>query len=802
MSLLRSSPNYIWNTNAVLGKGATGAVFAGLHKQTGDAVAVKAFNHLSHMRPYEVQKREFEVLKKVNHQNIVKLLAIEEENESHHKVLVMELCTGGSLFNILDDPINYYGLDEKEFLLVLKHVAAGMKHLRDMNIIHRDLKPGNIMKYVCEDHTSIYKLTDFGAARELEDDQQFMSLYGTEEYLHPDMYERAVLRKSVGKSFNANVDLWSIGVTLYHIATGVLPFRPYGGRKNKDTMYKITTGKSSGIISGVQNTENGEIEWSRTLPKSCLLTNSLQPLVTQLLAGLLECDESRMWSFDKFFKSVTNILTFKTIHIFYANNLSLHCLYCYPNEKLIEIKTRLETMVKLGTGSQLMIWNKKQISDDLTVNDFQTSADKPIFLLNSDSTKIRATYPSTIQTSSSSSSSSSTLTSAITTSATTAHKFPDIINTSTNCETDAQMAKLCASMAYSIQRCVDKSALNHRLANETPTNIMSLIENNVKRLTEKQQKCQFMLNSLNYQLDSLNENNLIINRLVSSLHLDIDNTIINEEVAQLYQKLLQDWTGLSSEMTAKVNNLRDNWIKESQNSSAYVSSAQSKAKYFCNKIRESWQTLHKDKQSRALNLSVNEEKLHQLEKIKMDTNCKKLNDVLIKESNAGITIMTEKLDDWYSGAQVAIVQSECLLNVITGSFMTDLNNLNEMIDQIKEDQRQVWQTIIKRLQSIAPKTTTSADPTHQLLDLPLTANNQPIVYNNLVVEQQQQQQSEVQSNESSSSNQKLPPILAQELDSLRESAKAVWLAMQENISLTAELNRIDMNHWTSTLPPN
>jgi TANK-binding kinase 1 len=50
------------------------------------------------------------------------------------------------------------------------------------------------------------------------------------------MYERAVLRKSAGKSFKANVDLWSIGVTLYHIATGVLPFRPFGGRKNKETM--------------------------------------------------------------------------------------------------------------------------------------------------------------------------------------------------------------------------------------------------------------------------------------------------------------------------------------------------------------------------------------------------------------------------------------------------------------------------------------------------------------------------------------------------------------------------------------
>jgi len=61
--------------------------------------------------------------------------------------------------------------------------AAGMKHLRDNNIIHRDLKPGNIMKFIGEDGVSTYKLTDFGAARVLEDDQPFMSLYGTEEYL-------------------------------------------------------------------------------------------------------------------------------------------------------------------------------------------------------------------------------------------------------------------------------------------------------------------------------------------------------------------------------------------------------------------------------------------------------------------------------------------------------------------------------------------------------------------------------------------------------------------------------------------
>lgn len=192
------------------------------------------------------------------------------------------------MFNILDDPENTYGLSAHEFRLVLEHLSAGMKHLRDNRLVHRDLKPGNIMKFISEDGKTIYKLTDFGAARELEDNQPFVSLYGTEEYLHPDLYERAVLRKSISKTFTANIDLWSIGVTLYHVATGNLPFRPFGGRKNKETMHLITTKKTSGVISGTQTTENGQIEWSRQLPAHCQLSTGLKQLVTPLLAGLLE----------------------------------------------------------------------------------------------------------------------------------------------------------------------------------------------------------------------------------------------------------------------------------------------------------------------------------------------------------------------------------------------------------------------------------------------------------------------------------------------------------------------------------
>ncbi|XP_064492064.1 inhibitor of nuclear factor kappa-B kinase subunit epsilon [Pseudopipra pipra] len=327
---MQSTPNYLWSTEDLLGQGATACVYKARNKKSGELVAVKVFNNASYLRPQEVQMREFEMLRKLNHKNIVKLFAVEETGSSKQKVLVMEYCSSGSLLNVLEDPANAFGLAESEFLIVLQCVVAGMNHLRENGVVHRDIKPGNIMRLMGEDGQSVYKLTDFGAARELEDDEKFVSVYGTEEYLHPDMYERAVLRKPQQKAYGVTVDLWSIGVTFYHAATGSLPFVPFGGpRRNKEIMYKITTEKPPGAIAGIQRQENGNIEWSYELPITCRLSVGLKDQLIPILANILEADQEKCWGFDQFFAGTNDILHRIVVDVFSLQQASSHRIYVH-----------------------------------------------------------------------------------------------------------------------------------------------------------------------------------------------------------------------------------------------------------------------------------------------------------------------------------------------------------------------------------------------------------------------------------------------------------------------------------------
>ncbi|TTA83861.1 Inhibitor of nuclear factor kappa-B kinase subunit epsilon [Bagarius yarrelli] len=360
--MMMSTENHLWSNEDVLGQGATASVYKARTKKTSEVVAVKVFNMASYTRPYEVQMREFEMLRKLNHINIVKLFTIEEmQTNPKQKVLVMEYCSGGSLLNLLEEPENAFGLPEAEFLIVLQCVVHGMNHLRENGVVHRDIKPGNIMRQVGEDGSSVYKLTDFGAARELEDNEKFMSIYGTEEYLHPDMYERAVLKKPQQKSYGVTVDLWSIGVTFYHAATGSLPFKPYGGpRRNKHMM-------------------------------------GLKIHLVPVLANILEANQEKCWGFDQFFAATMDILKRVKVHVFSLQQATAHTIHIHFYNTVSVFFDEVQTYTGIGAEMQQYLFQGHPLILEPSmkvINLPATSEDRPIFLLSRKAEKISALPPS------------------------------------------------------------------------------------------------------------------------------------------------------------------------------------------------------------------------------------------------------------------------------------------------------------------------------------------------------------------------------------------------------------------------
>ncbi|XP_017755004.1 PREDICTED: inhibitor of nuclear factor kappa-B kinase subunit epsilon [Eufriesea mexicana] len=644
MSFLRGSTNFVWCTTSVLGKGATGAVFQGVNKNNGEPVAVKTFNQLSHVRPHDVQMREFEVLKKVNHENIVQLLAIEEEQDNRGTVIVMELCTGGSLFNILDDPENTYGLAESEFLLILEHVTAGMKHLRDNNLVHRDLKPGNIMKFIADDGSTIYKLTDFGAARELQEDQQFVSLYGTEEYLHPDIYERAVLRKPVNKTFKATVDLWSIGVTLYHVATGNLPFRPFGGRRNKETMFYIITKKPSGIISGVQTSENGPIEWSRELSQNCQLSADLKKIVTPLLAGLLEVDSQKIWSFERFFSEVTDILSRKRIHIFNIHKGSLIKVFLHPEEKLTALQLHIQYQTDIAPHAQILLFGNTFITNIIEESTPgkgypNTSESKPLMLFSKDNNNVDLPVDAELP------------------------KFPVFANL-ISVENDASQAKVACSVGYVCKRRIDKLVLRSKLTQDAIEAFSGLLSTELARLL---QKCQYSKEftkavedtaiaierseNLAWQISRKlgNQNSLEIKNWKKELDLKSKEflTELAPAVVQLHQRYVKEGS-LRSEWDNIIRGLWCPWINK----------ASQKATTLVDRLRDGWQHLLRDRVTRSL--TYNDEQFHVLERMKITSTGQRIKNLLETFCTLSMTSRSECVADWYKMAQTVFLQTQIL----------------------------------------------------------------------------------------------------------------------------------------------
>jgi serine/threonine protein kinase len=191
-----------------IGKGSFSSIYKCYHKITNNKYAIKEIiidkNHNK-----GVIKREFNVLKKLDHPNIIKLHDVIIDTNFQNIYFVMDYHILGDLSKFL----NKRPLKEKYCKKYLRQLSHALKYLLNNNVLHRDLKPQNIL--MSSEHNIV--VTDFGFAKNLNEDTLITTLCGSPMYMAPEIFNK--------QKYNNKSDLWSVGIIMYEILHGYTPYR-------------------------------------------------------------------------------------------------------------------------------------------------------------------------------------------------------------------------------------------------------------------------------------------------------------------------------------------------------------------------------------------------------------------------------------------------------------------------------------------------------------------------------------------------------------------------------------------------
>ena len=195
-----------------LGEGIFGSVKLGVEKKTKERVAIKIIKKKK-AKPSDMElvRTEIDIMKLCHHPNVVHLL--DHFENADYIFIVMEYIRGGRLTDYMKE--KKFHFSEKRAAEIIYEIALGVKYLHKYGIIHRDLKPDNIMLTESNDKGHI-KIMDFGLSKILGKKEKTSDGFGTLTFVSPEVLIR--------KPYNKEIDIWSIGVILYLILSGDLPF--------------------------------------------------------------------------------------------------------------------------------------------------------------------------------------------------------------------------------------------------------------------------------------------------------------------------------------------------------------------------------------------------------------------------------------------------------------------------------------------------------------------------------------------------------------------------------------------------
>lgn len=210
-----------------LGKGAMGVVYLGKDPKIGRVVAIKTLALSQEFEGDELTDarerffREAETAGRLQHQNIVTIFDAGEEHDLAY--IAMEFLKGKDL---VDATKVGHLLPLVQVLSIVARVAEALAYAHRQNVVHRDIKPANIMY---DPDSDTVKVTDFGIARITDSSKTRTGLVlGTPSFMSPEQI--------AGKKVDGRSDLYSLGVMLFQLLAGVLPFR---GDSMAELMYKI-----------------------------------------------------------------------------------------------------------------------------------------------------------------------------------------------------------------------------------------------------------------------------------------------------------------------------------------------------------------------------------------------------------------------------------------------------------------------------------------------------------------------------------------------------------------------------------
>jgi serine/threonine protein kinase len=197
----------VYTRKGVLGKGGCGVVYKVVNKSTKATFALKQMKKDSYL--LDILEREIMLMKEFDHPHLTKLR--EAYLDDKYISLVMDYVAGGELFDKIAELESFSETDAAD---ITKQLLSALQYLHERNCAHRDIKAENIL-LVDKEGTQV-KIADFGLANTLGNRNKFMSFVGTTPYMAPEVLS--------GATYGTNVDMWSLGVLVFVMLAGYMPF--------------------------------------------------------------------------------------------------------------------------------------------------------------------------------------------------------------------------------------------------------------------------------------------------------------------------------------------------------------------------------------------------------------------------------------------------------------------------------------------------------------------------------------------------------------------------------------------------